>query len=124
MLNNSLVLIAEDEAVIALDLTMAVRDAGGRVAGPAASVKRALALIDEMPIEAAILDVNLSDGDISPVAALLLASGIPIVLQTGVGLPADLVARYPDLPVQIKPCTAQSLVAHLSALMLSGNKAA
>lgn len=117
VLNNSLVLVAEDEAIIALDVAMAIRDAGGQVAGPAASVKQALALIDTMPITAAILDVNLSDGDVSPVAEILLAAGIPIILQTGVGLPAELIARYPDLPVQIKPCPAESLVAQLAMLI-------
>ena len=117
MLNNTLVLVAEDEAIIALDVTMAIEDAGGKVAGPAASVRQALALIEAMPIAAAILDVNLSDGDISPVAEALLTAGIPIILQTGVGLPAELVARFPDLTVQIKPCTAASLVAQLVTLI-------
>ena len=117
MLNDALVLIAEDEAFIALDVTMAVHDAGGRVAGPAASVKQALALIGTMPIAAAILDVNLSDGDISLVAEALLAAGIPIIIQTGVGLPENLRARFPNLTVQIKPCTAAHLVAQLAKLI-------
>ena len=115
MLNDILVLVAEDEAVIALDVTMAIYDAGGRVAGPAASVKQALALIAKMPIDAAILDVNLSDGDISPVAEALIAAGIPIVLQTGVGLPADLVARFPTLTARMKPCSAVRLVEDLES---------
>ena len=119
MLNNTLVLVAEDEAVIALDVAMAICDAGGKVAGPAASVKQALALIDTTAIGAAILDVNLSDGDITPVAELLLAAGIPVILQSGVGLPAELIARFPDLPVRIKPCSSETLVAQL-AIMISG----
>ena len=123
MLNGSLVLVAEDEAIIALDVAMAICDAGGQVAGPAASVQQALALIDTMPINAAILDVNLSDGDISPVAEILLAAGIPIILQTGVGLPVELIARYPDLPVQIKPCLAESLVAQLAVLIAARQSA-
>ena len=116
-MNDTLVLVAEDEAVIALDVAMAIRDAGGKVAGPAASVKQALALIDTMSIGGAILDVNLSDGDITPVAQILLAAGIPTILQTGVGLPAELVARFPDLPVQIKPCASETLVAQLALLI-------
>ena len=38
MLGGSLVLIAEDQVFIALDLALAVEDAGGEVAGPVASV--------------------------------------------------------------------------------------
>lgn len=117
VLNRALILVAEDEAIIALDVAMAIRDAGGEVAGPAASVKQALAIIDTMPVAGAILDVNLSDGDISPVAEILLAAGIPIIIQTGVGLPADLIARFPDLAVQIKPCSSENLVAQLALLI-------
>ena len=46
MLTGSLVLVAEDQIFIALDLALAVEDAGGEVAGPVASVENALALIE------------------------------------------------------------------------------
>ena len=121
MLNQILVLVAEDEAVIALDVAMAISDAGGKVAGPAASVKQALALISTRSIDAAILDVNLSDGDITPVAEILLAAGIPTIIQTGVGLPAELIARFPDLAVQMKPCESECLVAQL-AMLIAGRQ--
>lgn len=123
MLNDILVLVAEDEAVIALDVTIAIYDAGGRVAGPAASVKQAMQLIATMPVGAAILDVNLSDGDISPVAEALLNAGIPIVLQTGVGLPAGLMAQFPTLTARIKPCLAASLVDDLADSIAECQKA-
>lgn len=123
MLNHALILVAEDEPFIALDVALAVEDAGGEVAGPAASVREALALIEALPIVAAILDVNLADGDISPVAERLIEAGIPIILQTGIGLPPRLVARFPDLPVHIKPCVAAVLVAHLEALIRSDRTA-
>jgi CheY-like chemotaxis protein len=117
VLNGALILVAEDEPFIALDVALAIEDAGGEVAGPAASVREALALIDSSQIVAAILDVNLADGDISPVAERLLIAGIPIIVQTGIGLPPNLAARFPDLPVHIKPCSAASLVVKLEALI-------
>jgi len=117
VLNGALILVAEDEPFIALDVALAIEDAGGAVAGPTASVKEALALIESLPIVAAILDVNLVDGDISPVAERLLIAGIPIIIQTGIGLPPSLTARFPDLPVQIKPCAAATLVEKLEALI-------
>ena len=119
MLNNALILVAEDEPFIALDVALAVEDAGGTVAGPAASIREALALIDSLPIVAAILDVNLADGDISPVAERLIIAGIPIILQSGIGLPPKMAARFPDLPVYIKPCAAEVLVAQLEVLIAS-----
>lgn len=117
MLNGVLVLIAEDQAFIALDLSLAVEDAGGEVAGPVASVKSALALLDTQLVAAAILDSNLIDGDITPVATLLLEAGIPIIIQSGTGLTPELALRYPDLVVHIKPYVAADLVAELATLI-------
>ena len=117
MLNRALVLVAEDEPFIALDVAMAVEDAGGEVLGPAASVREALELIDGRDIAAAILDVNLIDGDVSPLAEALIARGVPILLQSGVGLPLDLAARFPDLAFRLKPCTAAVLVRQLADLI-------
>ena len=116
-------LVAEDEPFIALDVALAVEDAGGTVAGPAATVKEALALIASRQIVAAILDVNLADGDISPVAEALIDAGIPIILQTGIGLPPELAARFPDLVVHIKPCLAALLVDELEMLIADARKA-
>ena len=123
MLNRALVLVAEDQPLIALDVALAIEDADGVVAGPAASVRECLALIESQPIVAAILDVNLTDGDISPVAEALILAGIPMIVQTGIGLPAKLAARFPELVVQIKPCVAAALVVQLEALIAAGRQA-
>ncbi|MBC7674783.1 MAG: response regulator [Rhodoferax sp.] len=117
MLTGSLVLVAEDQIFIALDLALAVEDAGGEVAGPVASVKNALALIETRPITAAILDSNLTDGDITPVATRLLEASIPIIIQSGVGIPPELALRFPDLVVFIKPYVAADLVSKLEVLI-------
>jgi DNA-binding response OmpR family regulator len=116
-LDHALVLVAEDEPFIALDVAMAIEDAGGEVAGPAASVKEALALISETLVAGAILDANLTDGDISPVVHMLAGLGIPVIVQTGIGLPPDLARRFPNLIVHIKPCAAAELVAQLAGLI-------
>ena len=117
MLTGSLVLVAEDQIFIAMDLALAVEDAGGEVAGPVASVENALALIEMRPITAAILDYNLTDGDITPVAILLLDANIPIIIQSGVGIPPELAMRFPDLVVYIKPYDAADLVSKLAVLI-------
>lgn len=116
-LDRSAVLIVDDEPFIALDLAMAVEDAGGIVVGPAGSVREALALLERNHVTAAILDVNLSDGDVSPVVEILVARGIPLVFQTGVGLPQALKARYPSLLVYAKPVHSDQLVQSLVGLI-------
>lgn len=120
MLGGAPVLIVEDQAFIALDIAFAVEDAGGMVVGPAPSIKKALELLNVHAILGAILDVNLPDGDISPVVDGLLNLNIPMVLQSGVGLPAHLDRRFPGLIVLIKPVAATALVTRLYALMAAG----
>ena len=111
------ILIVEDEPYIAVDLAMAVEDARGCVVGPVGSVKEALALLVSGPIAGAILDVNLRDGDIVPVLDVLLGRGIPLTIQTGVGLPADFRQRYPKLQVHSKPVNAARLVEEIATLI-------
>ncbi len=85
LLNDAAILVAEDEPFVASDLALAIEDVGGEVVGPVASVSGALALLEKRPVVAAILDVNLTDRNISPVVEILLGLDIPIIVQTGVG---------------------------------------
>ena len=111
------IFVAEDEPFIALDLATTIEDAGGRVVGPAATVKEALELLEIHPVAAAILDVNLRDRDISPVAELLIARGVPVIFHTGLGLPDELSAKFPDLIVHLKPLIPEQLIRQLAALI-------
>jgi DNA-binding NtrC family response regulator len=97
------VLIVEDEAYVALYLADAVECAGGIVLGPVATVKEALELLSSRPVAAAILDVDLPDGHIGPVLDVLSARSTTIVVHTAVGLPPEIAARHPDVPVFKKP---------------------
>lgn len=97
------VLIVEDEPFIAFDLADAIEEAGGVVVGPAATVRSALQMIANGRVEAAILDVNLPDGDVGPVIAALASRGVALVVHTGAGLTAELRDRHPDLRVFSKP---------------------
>ena len=103
-----------------LDLAFAVEDAGGQVVGPAASVAEALTLLENRPVHGAILDVNLTDRDITPVVAVLAERRVPMILQSGRGLPAELAARFPGLTVRMKPCTSTELIAALAAMLGNG----
>lgn len=117
MLNDVSVLVAEDQPFIALDLSLAIEDAGGKVVGPAVSCEEALTLLSTNRVSAAILDVNLIDGDSSAVMEVLVDRGIPFIVHTAVDLPPSLATRFSDLVVRIKPCPAASLVAQLETLL-------
>ena len=79
-----LVLVVEDEALIAMDLEARLERRGWRVLGPAATVARALRLLDgggEMPV-VALLDANLRGETVTPVAERLRALGVPFVVAS------------------------------------------
>ena len=120
MLNGAPVLVAEDQTFIALDLALAIEDAGGKVVGPAASVAEALDLLATTDVAAAILDVDLVGGDCSAVVEVLASRHIPTIVQTGLELPPALAARFPGLTVHNKPYSAATLIAQLEAMIDSG----
>lgn len=113
MLEGRRILIAEDETFIAYDIALAIEEAGGQVIGPVASVAEALELLEQNEVSGAILDVNLADRDVSPVANLLIKRGVPIVFHTGVGIPTELKVRNLNLVVCIKPTSPEHLIQQL-----------
>jgi CheY-like chemotaxis protein len=117
MLEDSNILVAEDETLTALDLASWVEAAGGRVVGPVATVASALALLETTPIDAAIVDANLADRDVTPVVLLLVSRNVPIIVYSGIGLPEELAARHPELPLILKPVPAVHVVKQLVQLV-------
>ena len=119
-LKSRRVLIVEDEPFIAYDIADAIERAGGVVVGPVATVSQALELIRTDRIEAAILDVNLADGDVGPVIETLAQDQIVLLVHTGAGLPPQLQRQYPDLRVFSKP-TPPPVLAHVIAASLAND---
>src|SRR5262245_47205682 len=77
------VLLAEDNAVIALDLQSALEDAGYLVVGPCTSCAEVVAQVEHEQPDVAILDVELEDGSVLPAAETLARSGVPFAVMTG-----------------------------------------
>ncbi len=87
------VLVVEDDSLICLLLEDMLLELGCRVVGTAGHIKHAieLALCEEI-VDVAILDVNLGDRQVFPVADILAERGVPFLFATGMGadgLPAD-----------------------------------
>ncbi len=104
------VLLVEDSMIIALDGEDALRALGaGRVA-TAASVARALALIEgDDPPDFALLDFNLGVETSLAVADALVARDTPFAFATGYGDQLDLPARLADIPIVRKPYSIDTL---------------
>ncbi|GAN49490.1 response regulator [Methylobacterium radiotolerans] len=78
------VLIVEDEYLIAMEVKRWLQHAGAKVVGPVPTVQRALDLIEDDGIDAAVLDLNLGDKATAlPIADRLSALGVPYLFATG-----------------------------------------
>ncbi|MEE7446542.1 response regulator [Methylobacterium radiotolerans] len=90
------ILVVEDEYLIASEVKRWLLAAGSEVLGPVPSVDQALDLIEDHRPDAAVLDVNLGDGDtVYPVADKLGVLGVPYLFATGdVRLPDTSVYRH------------------------------
>lgn len=84
LLQGRRILVVEDEYLIADAVQIALQGEGAVVVGPAQSVRKALRLLDtEVHVDCAILDLNLGDEQVFPVADLLQARGVPFLFTTG-----------------------------------------
>lgn len=78
-----LVLIVEDEVLVAMEMEERVQSLGYAVLGPAPSVAAARSLLDVATPTAALLDVELRGERVNPVAERLRQLEIPFALLTG-----------------------------------------
>jgi DNA-binding response OmpR family regulator len=107
------VMICEDEAIVALDLRMLVEDLGHTVIGPFATVAQSLKACADEHIDAAILDVQLRDGEIFPVAERLRSKGVTVIFHSGHAYEDELSKDYPTARFCPKPARVEHLVRHL-----------
>jgi PAS domain S-box-containing protein len=111
------ILIVEDEALLAMNLSEELGRLGWVIVGPASTLEEAEALIGrESSVDAAILDVNLAGESAHRLADLLRQRGMPFLFCTGYEEP-DTQARFADVPVVRKPATAETVGAALAALL-------
>lgn len=104
------VLVVEDEALVAMELTQILTAAGAQVIGPAGDIDDALALVEAGGIDRALLDINLAGRMVTPVASALAQRSIPFVYLTGY--------QEPDVeggPVLRKPANAAALLGALAS---------
>ncbi|MDY8109976.1 response regulator [Fulvimarina sp. 2208YS6-2-32] len=103
------VFVVEDESVIAMQLEDMLLDVGCEVVGPAMRFKAAQTLVEEdLDVGVAILDVNLGDRTVFPIAERLRAFEIPIVFATGYGRDG-VPSEWTVYPILQKPYTARQI---------------
>jgi len=110
------VLIVEDEYFLADDMAQALQKLGAQVIGPVPTPDKALALLADEPVDAAILDINLKGQMVFPVADALREQGVPFVFATGYDENA-VPEAYKDVPRWEKPFRPEDLAKALPALV-------
>lgn len=114
-LADRLILLVEDEMMVAMLLESAL-EAAGSVVVPAGHLEQALRLAADCNVDAAVLDVNLHGKHSYPVADKLIERGIPFVFSTGYG-DVDLIKLYPNRPVLAKPYRPAELISVLVSIL-------
>src|SRR3954471_23768082 len=105
------VLVAEDDALVALDLMTTLQTASYVVVGPVSSVAETLTIVDSAPPDAALLDLRFAAGNTAPVAAALRARAVPfLVLTDDEALLEPSLASAPRLAKPVRPEALLSLV--------------
>ena len=110
-LQGKRVLVVEDDALLLMALQDMLSDLGCSVAGCAMALDPALQMARDLPVDVALLDVNLGGELVTPVAELLAGKGVPFVFATGYD--SHIVPSLADRPRVAKPYTGKQLEAAL-----------
>lgn len=113
--DKPLVLIVEDELLIATALEIALELRGCRVLGPVATIAQTLALLETARPNLALIDYQLASTTTENLLPELEARGIPACVLTGYGR-QHLPAAYARHTVLEKPFSMQQLMSVLEEM--------
>ncbi len=116
LLQSAPILIAEDNALLALDMAAALRQAGANVIGPAATLEEALALVWTPALVCGVLDVSLRNEFVFPAAKVLRDRHAGIVFYTGHSDAETLKLDWPEARVLTKPAPDKLLIEAVCAV--------
>ena len=115
--HGPLVLVVEDEFLLAMDLELMLKQHGVRVLGPAGSVADALRLLEGERPDAALLDVSLGVEMVMPVAGRLRAMDVPFVLVSAYDRAELTAVELAGAPNLGKPTNERQVLNALAALL-------
>jgi hypothetical protein len=110
--------VFEDEALVAEGISALLIEAERAPVGPTPSVREARPLTKSSPfLNAALLDVDLGDGPVTPVLGALNARGILVLVYTGSAVPEDIPHRHPALVTVAKPVLSARLIGEIQKVI-------
>jgi DNA-binding NtrC family response regulator len=117
-LKGKVVLLVEDDYLVADALRAALEDEGMQVAGPYPSISSAMRVLDNAEqVDVALLDVHLNNERVFPLADRLVDEGIPAIFVTGYE-GETFPERFAALPRLSKPVPYQELFACIAKVAI------
>lgn len=110
------VLIIEDESMVAMLIEDMFGELGWEIAGIASRFDEAMDKVSSLSFDLAILDVNLNGQQTYPVAEKLRRNGTPFIFATGYGA-SSLPSSMRGVPVLSKPFNQHDLERALNAAL-------
>lgn len=112
-----LVMIVEDEPMIAMSLEDAFKDTGHKVVGPFSTCAAALDLLKIMSPDVAVLDTKLKDGSSVQVARDLQQRGVPFLIHSGMSSNWEDALEFADVPWIEKPAPFDDVLGAVAELV-------
>ena len=116
MLSGRRILVVEDETLILMMIEVMLADLGCESVTAAATVDKALALINTQVFDAAMLDMNMNGNTSHSVAEALVARSVPFVYCSGNNSNKSRDV-YSDRPLLKKPFQFEELANILTRLL-------
>jgi two-component SAPR family response regulator len=113
-LNGKRLLVAEDEALVAMDYAAMLAAAGAEIVATARTIAEVVGYLEDHRVDAAVLDFVLADGNSSALQTLLAEKRIPFVVISG--YPSILVRESDEQRVLHKPVSSDDLCAAVLAV--------
>ena len=119
------VLVLDDEALIAFDLADTVKALGAQVLGPATSLEEAFSLCETVAPQYALLDIDVSGQFVWPLARHLATNGSQVIFVSANANHRELADEFECSPVVDKPAGQADIAAALrQAGLTNGSMAA
>lgn len=111
------ILVVDDEALVAFDVADQCEAAGYDVIGPALTLGQGMALAEANDPSVALLDINLRDELVWPLARLLRQRSVPIVFISANCGHAEIRDEFPDATCLDKPVDSLILMNEVRPLV-------
>ena len=121
--NRPVVLLAEDEAIIAFELADSLALEGFEIAGPFDTCASAEAWLKAAGhVDGAILDSTLKDGPCTALARDLASRDIPFMFYSGHIRSCETPREFRDAPWIVKPVPFEAILNSLRAVMVDAGR--